>query len=457
MRTLLSNLSGRRISALVGDLLDSLSWGSSRKGVKGDGEVRATHLLRTVEALLSRRGEASGVMLARLVLAAYQEADPAEKTVFLRRLVDDFGADEIGLEQAATAWLTDRSYEAAKRLRAASEPRRREILRRLNLAPGGTLALVRMREDLMARLREAPDLHPLDEDFAHLFVTWFNRGFLTLRHIDWDTPAAILEKIIRYEAVHVIQGWDDLRNRLVPTDRRCFAFFHPSLVDEPLIFVEVALTTAIPAAIAPLLAPGRAPIEAEQATCAVFYSISNTQKGLAGVSFGNFLIKQVVEDLRHALPNLATFVTLSPVPGFAKWLARERAGETLPEADRAALVALDASEWHRDPALVEQVRVPLLAAAARYFLTPRLADGRIPDPVGRFHLGNGARLERLDFLGDLSPHGLAQSHGLMVNYLYDLDAIERNHEEFVENGNVVASPEVRRHLEAKSRPVPVGA
>lgn len=455
MRALLSNLSSGRVSSFLGDLLETLSLRPWGRGAKDRGATAAIDLIRTVEALLSRRGEASGVMLARLVLEAYETASPTEKTAFLHLLTERFGADEAALDRAVTAFLEDRSPATAARLNAASEPRRREVLRRLNLAPGATQALVRMREDLMARLADEPELAPLDGDFAHLFASWFNRGFLALRPIDWHTPAAILEKIIRYEAVHVIEGWDDLRNRLAPSDRRCFAFFHPRLPDEPLIFVEVALTTTIPTAIASLLAFERDPIEAEEATTAVFYSISNTQAGLAGVSFGNFLIKQVVEDLRHALPNLTTFVTLSPVPGFARWLARLRADEAssvLTDADREALAGLDGPDWHRDAAIVEAVKGPLLAAAAHYFLVARQSGGRLIDPVGRFHLGNGARLERIDFLGDLSAHGLAQSHGLMVNYLYDLDLIERNHEAFVEKGEVAASAEVRKRLRAEAKP-----
>ena len=225
----------------------------------------------------------------------------------------------------------------------------------------------------------------MDADFVHLLGSWFNRGFLVLRHIDWTTPANILEKIIRYEAVHAIRNWDDLRNRLEPTDRRCYGFFHPQLVDEPLIFVEVALTEAIPDGVAPLLDLERTPIEAEAATTAVFYSISNTQRGLAGVSFGNFLIKQVVEELKAELPNIQTFVTLSPVPGFAAWLSRERANadsEVLDEASRAALAALDTPGWHLDPETAETVRAALIPAAAHYFLD-RQGRRRAPARSGR--------------------------------------------------------------------------
>jgi malonyl-CoA decarboxylase len=308
-----------------------------------------------------------------------------------------------------------------------------------------------MRAELSDHVKENPGLRCVDADFAHLFSSWFNRGFLVLRPIDWTTPANILEKIIHYEAVHAIQNWDDLRNRLEPEDRRCYGFFHPQLVDEPLIFVEVALTREIPAAISPLLDLARTPIAATEATTAVFYSISNTQRGLGGVTFGNFLIKQVVENLKRELPNLRTFVTLSPVPGLAAWLARERMAEGSACLDTAAkemLMVLDEPDWSSDPRKAEKVRGVLLPAAAYYFLKAKDPKGRLVDPVARFHLGNGARLERLNFLGDVSAKGVKQAHGLMVNYLYALDEIEKNHEAFAEKGVVAASPGVRKALRA---------
>ncbi len=323
-----------------------------------------------------------------------------------------------------------------------------------------------MREDLLdlrraLRTGEATEpalldaVDSLDCDFEHLFASWFNRGFLVLRHIDWTTPAHILEKIIRYEAVHAIAGWDDLRARIEPPDRRCFAFFHPALADEPLIFVEVALTDQIAPAIAPILSQARKPLQPQAATTAVFYSISNCQKGLAGVTFGNFLIKQVVEDLTREVPTLKTFVTLSPVPGFSAWLARERRADSpqglLPE-DVETLRALDDPDWAADKVRAEAVRKALIPAAAAYFLRAKNERGRPLDPVARFHLGNGARLDRINFLGDTSTKGLAQSHGLMVNYLYDLAAIERNHETYANLGTVVAAPAVTRELRAKLPP-----
>ena len=317
------------------DLLSSISErGRGLIGLsRGDEHARASvaDIVKLSRELISRRGEASGVALARIILDRYASLPQKDRFAFLIHVAGDFGSDEAAIEHAIDSYRKTPSRAAAHALHEAAEPKSQELIRRLNLANGGTLSLVRMREDLIdlfqtlrtERSDAAVAVESLDQDFVHLFSSWFNRGFLVLRRIDWTTPAHILEKIIRYEAVHEISDWDDLRRRIAPADRRCFAFFHPALVDEPLIFVEVALTTEIPGAIGPILQKERDPIPLKAATTAVFYSISNCQRGLAGVSFGNFLIKQVVEDLCREIPNLRSFVTLSPAPGFAGWLARE--------------------------------------------------------------------------------------------------------------------------------------
>jgi malonyl-CoA decarboxylase len=449
-----STLGGDEASTFFSELIDTLTErGRALLGRRGTRTaIPQVDLTALGELLLSRRGEASGVALAEALLASYTAATGPQRLAFLRALAERFGPDRDSIESAIEAFRKDAGPDAINALHAAAEPRRQELFRRLNLAPGGTAALVRVREDLIDHIPEHSDLRAVDADFVHLFSSWFNRGFLVLRRIDWTTPANILEKIIRYEAVHAIRDWDDLRNRLQPEDRRCYGFFHPQLVDEPLIFVEVALTKEMPAAVAPLLDLSRRPISAAEATTAVFYSISNTQKGLGGVSFGNFLIKQVVENLSQELPNLKTFVTLSPVPGFSAWLARERkvgASACLDDDARRVLDLLDEPGWSDDPATADRLRRILLHAAAYYFLRAKTTSGRPVDPVARFHLGNGARLERLNYLGDVSPKGLKQSHGLMVNYLYALDEIEKNHEAFAEKGVVVASAEVRKTLRAE--------
>ena len=284
----------------------------------------------------------------------------------------------------------------------------------------------------------------------HLFTSWFNRGFLVLARISWSSPASILEKIIAYEAVHEIRGWDDLRRRLDPHDRRCFAFFHPALIDEPLIFVEVALVDEVPTSIHALLeADGGADHAPAAPSVAVFYSISNCQEGLRGISFGNFLIKQVVEDLAREIPSLKTFVTLSPVPGFRAWLDKAlQKGELsyLPEAQRRRLEKVRAEGWSDDEAEQDALRPAVMAAASHYFLLAKDRNGKPLDPVARFHLGNGARLDRINWLGDTSEKGVHQSLSLMVNYRYELRDIERNHEAYVNQSSVIASKSVRSML-----------
>ncbi|MFM9858448.1 malonyl-CoA decarboxylase family protein [Pseudoxanthobacter sp. M-2] len=408
-----------------------------------------------VAALLSERGEASGAAIAADILATYRGLDAEGRAAAFRLMRDELGADPDALRAAANAYLEEPTEGAVGALYDAATPRRLELLRRLNLAPEGTRALVDMRADLLAELASDRSLSGVDRDFERLFDVWFNRGFLVLRRIDWSSPASVLSQIIAYEAVHEIHDWDDLRRRIDPPDRRCYAFFHPALVDEPLIFVEVALTRSIPEAIGPILAAERETVPPGEATTAVFYSISNCQVGLRGVSFGSFLLKQVVEELARDLPGLKSFVTLSPVPGFAAWLAGVAADADHPLAEPAAraVAALGEPDWQLGPnaAALGKTVLPL---AAHYFLRERSAGGRPLDPVARFHLGNGARLERLDWLADPSPKGLEQSHGLMVNYLYERSEIEANHEAYARTGKVAAAPGVSRLLRSLPSPQP---
>jgi malonyl-CoA decarboxylase len=420
--------------------------------------ARSESLVELCEDLLSSLGEASGVARAREILGRYNELTTGPRIAFFEALAERFGTDPDRMAAAIAAWRERPAATTAAEVHAASEPRRQELFRRLNLAPGGTAALVHMREQLMDALDHRDDLAAVDEDFVHLFSSWFNRGFLVLRRIDWSTPAIILDKIIRYEAVHEISDWDDLRRRIDPSDRRCYAFFHPALVDDPLIFVEVALTRDIPAAIAPILSPEREVMEPDKMRTAVFYSISNCQRGLAGVSFGNFLIKQVVEEICREMPKLATFVTLSPVTNFAAWLKLERAQDNstaLNEADKALFAALDEPDWWRAEETAARLQDPLMRAAAWYFLRARNGRGLPVDAVARFHLGNGARLERINWLADTSERAMAQGHGLMVNYQYDLDDIEKNHEAYAESRTVVASSAVQKWLRPALELVPV--
>ncbi len=346
-------------------------------------------------ALLSERGEASGAAIARELQTALRGLEPEDRLAFYRFLTGNFLPAETRLRAAAEAYLADPTPERATEVSEAAEPTRQELLRRMNMSPGGTASLVAMRRDLLGHLRDDPSLKPLDYDLRHLLGSWFNRGFLELRRIDWQTPAAVLDKIIAYEAVHEIQGWEDLRRRLAP-DRRCFGFFHPALPGEPLIFVEVALTQGLAASVQPLLA--REGDEAAErareraADTAIFYSISNCQDGLRGISFGNFLIKQVVEELKAELPGLVRFSTLSPVPGFRRWLEqrlaaedaanvlredeiadlRAAAAEPIQEGDAAALLGglLGTRHWWENPQLADALRLPLIRLCATYLTTP---------------------------------------------------------------------------------------
>jgi malonyl-CoA decarboxylase len=409
---------------------------------------------RLAEALLSGRGEASGAIVARELHDCLRTLGAEDRLAFYRFLATGFQPDATRLRAAAEAYLAAPSAEGAARLAEAADPTRQELLRRMNLSPGGTSALVAMRKELSAHLRDAPELKLLDADLKHLFASWFNRGFLELRRIDWQSPAAVLDKLIAYEAVHEIQGWDDLRRRLAP-DRRCFAFFHPALPGEPLIFVEVALVDGLAAAVQPLLARDggedetAARARAARADTAIFYSISNCQDGLRGVSFGNFLIKQVVEELKAELPHLTCFSTLSPVPGFRRWVEKRLA--TADASDAAALAPLTNVIWWQDPAQAAALRPSLLRLCATYLTGPAGPKGSA-DPVARFHLGNGARLERINWLGNVALRGLQESYGIMVNYLYDPDLIEANHEAFAQDGTVARSADVDALMVAE--PVP---
>ncbi|MEM1162478.1 MAG: malonyl-CoA decarboxylase [Pseudomonadota bacterium] len=392
----------------------------------------------TVE-LLSSKGEASGIALASAIFDGYAELHPDDRLAFFEYLGTQHDPDPEAVSEAAARFATVGDASALAALQTAAEPPRQELFRRLNMAPGGTARLVAMRTDLLGFMRDHPDLRRIDVDFSHLLASWFNRGFLILRPIDWTTPAMILEKIIEYEAVHQIDSWDELRRRVNPQDRRCMAFFHPSMPDEPLIFVEIALMRTVPTSIGQVLDPDRPQIQEEEATTAVFYSISNCQAGLAGVSFGAFLIKQVARDLGRALPRLDTFVTLSPVPGFHRWL------QTKSEDPGAVdLIERLASE---DPAqAIADQEAAVMRLAAEYFLDAKRADGQPPDPVARFHLGNGAELDAIRWMGDPSEKGLGAAAGLMVNYRYRLDRIETNHEAYVGQGSIVAARAVRNLL-----------
>ncbi len=394
----------------------------------------------TIESLcrmmMDSDGEYSSLLLAERILNAYEKLDESERLDFFNLLRVEYDVDVDDINTAARAYERDSSAENLLRLTAAAEPGRQELLRRINLVSGGTRRLVKMREHLLTAMRDNPELKKIDTDFHHLFNAWFNRGFLLMEPLDWTTPAHILEKIIAYEAVHEIESWSELRSRLEPADRYCYGFFHPSMEDEPLVFVEVALTDQIPRGIGEILRRDPATEAPENPSCAIFYSISNCHRGLAGVSFGNFLIKQVATSLKLRFPQLKTFSTISPAPGFRRWLelqAEER-------DDATSLLA------EFDAEADESLQDDLEKFAAVYFLEQKNDRNQPLDPVARFHLKNGAILERINILGNPSHKGMDRSLGTMVNYVYDLSKVEDNHEEYVRNNRIIASSQVRKLL-----------
>ncbi len=407
-------------------------------------------------------GEVSARVRAASLGDTYLHLDDEGKHEFLRLIALEFGPDPKAVAEAHEAYQaavgTPRQWDAEAKLRAAMRSARIRILTQFNALPQGVKFLVDLRADLLRFLEKDPELAVLDRELGARLAAWFDVGFLELQRMTWNSPASLLEKLMKYEAVHEIRSWDDLRNRL-DSDRRCYAFFHPRMPMEPLIFVEVALTQRLADSVQHLLDEAAPVLDPQRAEAAIFYSISNSQDGLRGVSFGNFLLKRVIDDLKRDYPRLKVFATLSPLPLFRRWL-RDNPQELEAAATPAELKAIGAAagaamdaaalrqllagdEWHRTPVVADALRAPLLRAAARY-LTEVKDQGRLVDPVARFHFGNGARLERLNWLADTSRKGLAQSFGLMVNYRYDPEAIEDNVEAFVREGRIDESPEIKR-------------
>jgi malonyl-CoA decarboxylase len=402
-------------------------------GGHGGIDARTHDLAMLCEALLSERGEYASIALARDALTSYHALDERRRDEFFDLLARDYSPSPDVVARAASAYQADPSPENLIQLQETVEPARQELFRRLNMAPGGTAALVEMRKALLKKISAKPQWRVIDADLMHLLRSWFNRGFLRLERIDWRTSAIVLEKLIQYEAVHAIQGWRDLRRRL-ESDRRCFAFFHPQLPDEPIIFIEVALTRGMSAHVQPLLDLKSPVAMPSNADCAMFYSITNCQEGLRGISFGNLLIKHVAEELRREFPHLKRFATLSPVPGLRRWLDQS--------AETAILEKIKDPAWHLGE-VPEALQKQLTRLCAYYLLHAKQGDEPL-DAVARFHLGNGASLERVNWLGDSSEQGLARSAGMMVNYVYWLPELERNHERYFREHAVVAAPAVEK-------------
>jgi malonyl-CoA decarboxylase len=428
------------------------------------------------ECVDGRGGEVAARARAAAIGQAYLGLSEDGRRRFAVLLAERFDVDrsavDSAIQEVQSAEDAPARHEAESRLRDALIAPRVRVLRQFNALPEGVKFLVDMRAELLGWQRETPALAPLQEDLRRLLTSWFDVGFLQLQQIDWAAPAALLEKLIEYEAVHRIRSWDDLKNRL-DSDRRCYAFFHPRMPDEPLIFVEVALVEGIAGDVGELLDMDKPADDPAQADTAIFYSISNAQQGLAGISFGDFLIKRVVAALSQELPNLKNFATLSPIPGFARWMSGkpDEMDETPLTADqqkvlRAAIAAADAGlsgegdtaaldagdpptpldedmtdrelinaalaieYWSENSALAAALETPMQRLAADYLLNRKGRGGRALDPVAHFHLSNGARMERLNWLGDRSGNGIRQSAGMMINYLYKLSEIDQNHESY---------------------------
>ena len=377
---------------------------------------------KAVDSVMSTSGEVSSLVLAEHLLNLIEDLDDNGLKKFLKDLLKNYDIDTKVLLKDVKNYSSNKNTENFEKIRISSEPGWIELFRRLNSSSNGTYRLVKLRERIRSLNDE--DLKTFDLRLLKLFKYWFNPSFLVLEKIDWETPANILEKIIEYEAVHEINSWDDLRARLAPIDRQCFAFFHPLIPNDPLIFVEVALTTGIPKSIQKIINLDRQEIEIEDANTAIFYSISNCHNGLLGISFGNFLIKQVASNLKRELPDLNKFMTLSPLPGFMKWM-EEYSPITF---ERCSEKNCDDEE--------------LIKNAVKYLTKSERKDGMPNDPVGRFHVGNGASLERINLNADMSEKGLSQSYGIMANYMYDLAVVEQNHEIFFKDKVVPVSKEI---------------
>ena len=404
---------------------------------------RASLAIGRCQALLSRRGELSGSALAAEALAAYRSLAPPEIGAFFDRLVSGCSPDPGDIRRSADAYSAEPSPTNLMQLRRATDSPRLELFRRLNQAPGGIDALIEMRARLLRGLGDHPAWVVMETELDQLLRSWFNHGFLVCRRIDGRTPEAVLKKLVQYEAVHRIRDRRDLQRRL-EADRRCYALFHPSLPEDPLIFTELALTRGMSAKVQPLLDPDTPVLDAATCTSAIFYSISNCQEGLRGFSFGNLLIRKVVDELRVELPRLKEFATLSPIPGFRSWLAGVadcREGDWGNTELTGLLCRLDAPNWYEDGARSAELERELVRLCAYYLL--RAKHGKEPaDSVARFHLANGARIERINWLGDTSSAGMRRSAGMTVNYVYRLADLERNHEAYCKRGQARAAPRV---------------
>ena len=402
------------------NIISSIMSGTLKNNLFGGEDFGVLHkdINKALESVMTSSGEVSSLVYAEHLLTLIEQLNDNDLVIFLKKLAENYDIDPPVLSEALKEYAANKTQANLEKVSTSSEPGWVELFRRLNTTPNGTVRLVRLRERIRGLVKDNPEIAFFNSSLLNLFKSWFNPSFLVLEKIDWSTPANILEKIIEYEAVHEINSWDDLRARLAPEDRRCFAFFHPLIPDEPLIFVEVALCDKMPESINEVIKIDRETTEYKDINTAVFYSISNCQDGLAGISFGNFLIKKVAHKLKQELDDLSKFVTLSPMPSFVKWLEKKSMYEDMDEDS-------------------------LMTQAILYLTESEREDNSPNDPVAKFHLGNGAILEKINLNADLSEKGLMQSKGLMVNYLYNLELLEKNHELFFKTKNVQQSDGIK--------------
>ena len=425
----------------LNSLIQRIRMGRSNKKVSSPESI-----ITLCNQLVSKNGEATLFSLAKIILEDFNTLSEEQKKSFFLQFLDQFGVDRPTLKKALIELNIDDEGQLRK-LHQLIEPKSHELLRRLNQVPNGTSVLLKMRESLLECIKASPELKSLDSDFVHLFKSWFNRGFLRLERIDWSTSARVLEKIMQYEAVHDISDWEDLQNRVAADDRRLYAFFHPALPDEPLIFIEVALMDDTPNSIMPILDTSVKPIDPFSATTAVFYSISNCQMGLKSVSFGSFLIKQVVTEIEKEFKQIKHFVTLSPVPGLKKWSNKIN---LLEDKDLPENIINDISECCKD----NKPNPLVLNRLTYYYLTQvKRKNGQAINPVAHFHLGNGASLYKIHTDANVNQSALDDSWGVMVNYLYDLESVAKNHEDYANQESVAVSPKLTKSIQNNKKKI----
>ncbi len=434
---------------LFNELLSKIAHMS--KGVTPETLVEKS-IVSKCQDLLTSNSEVANLVRAQDILRHYKSLDTHQKHQFFMDIFHLFGVDEQVLLQKMHAWMQDKNAISLRQFHFLSEPASQNMLRTLNFAPNATLDLVNMRQDLLQFIHQSPELKALDNDFLHLFKSWFNRGFLHLKRIDWSSAADTLEKLIAYEAVHEIKGWEDLRQRVGDSDRALYAYFHPALGNEPLIFVQVALMHHIPSTIQSILSAERQIIDPYMAKTAVFYSISNCQQGLKGVSFGNFLIKQVVENIRQEFPNLQNFVTLSPVPKFKQWATQQLNDPNSILSPEQVNIIEDIHMLDSPLDMTADMAQNLQQILAIYIAHARHTNGKVYDSVARFHLGNGAELYDIHPLADTTHKGLSTAWGCMVNYAYHLKDIEQNHDTYYNQGKIALSNTIAKMLPPQSFP-----